>query len=132
MYIEKYIEINIIKERRQEVSVRRKNALKSLKLISEQIQINQELYKKKIVTRLEILKLLREKSSLQSRIDEDVHIIKSLNLGINKLKNEKVIIKTGFKEEIQKKININTKKLLENQQLYKTLLSNLTYFLKDT
>ena len=65
---------NIILQKRlmiDEISARIKNAKASLKLIDEQIEISSSLLGEKIISRYEHIKLLRERNSLKSRIDED-------------------------------------------------------------
>ena len=91
----KAIEIDILerKAKQAEIEARLSNARESLKLIEEQIQINTDLEKEKIVSRLEILKILREKSSLVSRIEEDQNILTGLKAQIQRLRNQKNIPK---------------------------------------
>ncbi|MEC9022856.1 MAG: HlyD family type I secretion periplasmic adaptor subunit [Pseudomonadota bacterium] len=111
----KAIEIDILerKAKQAEIEARLSNARESLKLIEEQIQINTDLEREKIVSRLEILKILREKSSLVSRIEEDQNILTGLKAQIQRLRNQKKYTKTKFYSDNQNKYDKNIKDILK-------------------
>ena len=111
----KNIEIDILerKAKQAEIEARLSNARESLKLIEEQVQINTDLEKEKIVSRLEILKILREKSSLVSRIEEDQNILTGLKAQIQRLNNQKKYTKTKFYSDNQNKYDKNIKDIIK-------------------
>ncbi len=110
----KNLEIDILERRAKqaEIEARLSNARKSLELIQEQIQINTDLEKEKIVSRLEILKILREKSSLVSRIEEDQNILRGLKAQIQRLSNQKKYTRTKFYSDNQNKYDKNLKDII--------------------
>ncbi len=111
----KNIEIDIMERqaKRAEIRARLSNAEDSLKLIEEQLEINKDLEKEKIVSRIEIIKILRDKSSLVSRIQEDKNIVKGLEAKLKRLRNERKFIVTKFYSENQNKYNKNVKEILK-------------------
>ncbi len=92
----------LIAQRRQrvrEIQVRIANTRRSLKLLEEQIAISEELMKDQLTNRYNHLQLLREKSSLQSRLDEDREALQGARAALQEAKARLVQIRHAFREE---------------------------------
>jgi adhesin transport system membrane fusion protein len=87
-----------------EVKARMKNSALSLKLIKEKIAISKDLLKDDLTNRFSHIDLLREKNSINSKLEEDTAVLKKSaalllekRLDLEKVHNE-------FKEDVRKKL----------------------------
>ncbi|MGY8926915.1 MAG: HlyD family type I secretion periplasmic adaptor subunit [Flavobacteriales bacterium] len=95
------------------ITSRIKNATESLQLIDEQIKISADLLDEKIISRYEHIELLRDKSSLKSRIEEDRSAVKTATARYDESLVNLTMISRSFVEDAQRKLKEKSEEFSE-------------------
>jgi adhesin transport system membrane fusion protein len=96
--------INQREQAANEIAARIKNTREALKLMSEQVAISEELIKNQLSNRLTHLNLLREQSTLRSRLDEDTAGLKRTEAAIKETESQLVGIRHGYQDEVKNQL----------------------------
>ncbi len=100
----------------QEVDARIHNAQDSLKFLNEQVAINEDLLKDKIASQYEQLSLLRERSSMQSRVEEDKAAVQGARAAAQQAKARMNYIHAAYREEVRTTLEQKRRELHELQE----------------
>lgn len=100
----------------QEVDARIHNAQDSLKYLNEQVAINEDLLKDKIASQYEQLSLLRERSSMQSRVEEDRAAVQGARAAMQQAKARMSYIHAAYREEVRTTLEQKRRELHELQE----------------
>lgn len=100
----------------KEVQARRESARKSLKLITEQIEISEKLLAKELTNRMLHLNLLKEAADLRGRIDEAEAALPRLRAALGEARANMETIRASFREEAQTELDKATREMDELSQ----------------
>lgn len=100
----------------KEVQSRRDSAGKSLKLITEQIEISEKLLEKELTNRMLHLNLLKEAEDLRGRIDEAEATLPRLRAALGEARANMETIRASFREEAQTELDKVTREMEELSQ----------------
>lgn len=100
----------------KEVQSRRDSAGKSLKLITEQIEISEKLLEKELTNRMLHLNLLKEAEDLRGRIDEAEAALPRLRAALGEARANMETIRASFREEAQTELDKVTREMEELSQ----------------
>jgi adhesin transport system membrane fusion protein len=99
-----------------EVSARLRNSRNSLKLIDEQVRISEDLLKDDLTNRYNHLALLRDQSTLRSRIEEDGAAVRRGELAIDEARSQIGGIRHAYDQEVKEQLAIAQRDHDEFQQ----------------
>lgn len=97
----------------EEVSARLRNNRERLKLLSEQINISEELLKDQLSNRLQHLDLLKEASTLTGKIDEDVAGLARARAARKGGENKLELVQSAFDEKVREELEEKRRSLDE-------------------
>jgi len=97
----------------REITARVRNALKSLKLLDEQIKISEELLKEDLTNRYKHLILLREASNLKGTVEEGQAAIERAKLALTQARVNLKRIKNKYDEETKLSLETARRELNE-------------------
>jgi len=101
-------QLETIKQRDQEikeVQARLKNSANGLKLLEEQLKISRKLLKLDLANRMTHLGLLKERSELKGKIEEDRAALPRARAAQNAARAQLAAVKNGFQEEARKELS---------------------------
>ncbi|MBM3273033.1 HlyD family type I secretion periplasmic adaptor subunit [Candidatus Kaiserbacteria bacterium] len=94
---------SVITQREQsirEISARNENTRSALKLQTEQVGISANLLKEEITSRMQHLSVLREESSLKSRLAEDTVALTRLQAAVQEGESQMATIQRNYQQEV--------------------------------
>lgn len=100
----------------QEIEARIHNAQESLKYLNEQVTINEDLLKEKIASQYEQLSLLRERSSMQSRVEEDKAAVQGARAAAQQARARMNYIHAAYREEVRTNLEQKRREMHELQE----------------
>jgi len=109
----------------KEVQSRRESARKSLKLITEQIEISERLLAQELTNRMLHLNLLKEAADLRGRIDESEAALPRLRAALGEARANMETIRASFREEAQTELDKVTREMDELSQRVRKVEDNL-------
>ncbi len=109
----------------KEVQQRRTSAQKSLKLITEQIDISEKLLAQELTNRMLHLNLLKEAADLRGRIDEAEAALPRLHAALGEARANMETIRASFREETQTELDKVTREMDELSQRIRKVEDNL-------
>jgi len=109
----------------KEVQSRRASAEKSLKLITEQINISEKLLAQELTNRMLHLNLLKEAEDLRGRIDEAEAALPRLRAALGEARANMETIRASFREEAQTELDKVSREMDELSQRVRKVEDNL-------
>ena len=109
----------------KEIRARLLNARNGLKLINEQIAISEELLKEQLTNRYNHLDLLRERSSLKSRVEEDAAGLRGASAALKEAQARSKQIETAYQENVGTALEATRRERDELTQRMRKLEDNL-------
>ncbi|MBF0164862.1 MAG: HlyD family type I secretion periplasmic adaptor subunit [Magnetococcales bacterium] len=108
-----------------QIQARLKSLEQSVAIIDEQLSISTQMIKAKATSRFEHLGLLKEKTSLTSRISEDGALLKKGDAALKKAQEERRTLLGRFREEVGIGLEENQRKLNEAVLQFEKLADSL-------
>lgn len=103
-----------------EISARLRNSRETLRLLTEQIGISEELLKDQLTNRMNHLALLREQSALKSRVDEDTAGLRRTESALKEAQSGLAGIHHAYQEDVGNQLSKARRDLEElNERLKK-------------
>lgn len=99
-----------------EVSARLRNTRNALSLIDEQVRISEDLLRDNLTNRYNHLNLLREQSTLKSRLEEDGAVIRRGELAIEEARSHIAGIRHAYEQEVKEHLAAAQREHDEMQQ----------------
>lgn len=112
-------------EEAREIRARLRNDRERIKLLDEQVKISEELLKDDLTNRYNHLNLLREKSQLDSRIEEGVATLRRAEAALKEAQVRLARLSHAFREEAQKELDGRRRELDEATQRLRKLEDSL-------
>lgn len=104
-----------------EIAARLRNSRNTLVLIEEQVRIGEDLLKDDLTNRYSHLVLLRDRSALRSRIDEDSAALRRAELAIGEARSQIEAIRHAYDQDVKEQLSAAQRNHDEFQQRLRRL-----------